>query len=211
MVARGRSVARRSGLPPAGPGEDGRLVAGLARAAPRRADRARARVIRPILRHPDSILRRRCAPVGPMTDEVRALAADMLETMYAAPGRGLAAPQVGVPTRLFVMDVSWREGPAEPMVFVDPEVARASEDRVSGVEACLSIPDRPMRVERPVWVDLRWRDLDGAPREGRLEDARAVCAQHELDHLDGRLILDHGEPVEASGDPARALDREGGA
>ena len=159
-------------------------------------------MIRPILQHPDPLLRRRCAPVGEVTDAVRALAADMLDTMYAAPGRGLAAPQVGVCSRLFVMDVLWREGSAEPMVLLDPEVVVASETRASGVEACLSIAGRPMRVERPVWVAMRWRDLDGAPREGRLEGARAVCALHELDHLDGRLILDHGEPVEAPADEA---------
>ena len=166
------------------------------------------RVIRPILLHPDPVLRRRCEPVGAVTDEVRALAADMLETMYAAPGRGLAAPQVGVPLRLFVMDVLWREGPADPMVLVDPEIAGAADERATGVEGCLSIPDRPMRVERPVWVDLRWRDLDGAPREARLTGARAVCAQHELDHLDGRLILDHGETVGPE-DPDPPADRGG--
>ena len=159
-------------------------------------------MIREILAHPDPLLRRRCEPVGAVTDAVRALVADMLETMYDAPGRGLAAPQVGVLSRLFVADVSWRDGTPEPMAFVDPEVAAVSDEDAVGVEACLSIPGRPMRMTRPAWVDLRWTDLDGRPREGRFEGDWGVCVQHEMDHLDGVLILDRGEPVEAPEDPA---------
>ncbi len=159
-------------------------------------------MIRPILRHPHPLLRVRCEPVGAVTDALRALAADLLETMYDAPGRGLAAPQVGVPSRLFVADVSWREGAPEPMAFVDPEVVAACAEEVVGVEACLSIPGRPMRMARPAWVDLRWTDLDGTRREGRFEGAWGVCVQHEMDHLDGVLILDRGEPVEPPDDAA---------
>lgn len=154
-------------------------------------------MIRAVLQHPDPLLRRRCGPVGEVTDEVRALAADMLETMYAAPGRGLAAPQLGVLSRLFVVDAGWREGPPAPVVFVDPEIVEAAEETATNVEACLSIQARPMRVTRPAWVALRWRDAEGSAREGRFEGAWAVCVQHEMDHLDGVLILDHGAPLTA--------------
>ena len=166
-------------------------------------------MIRPILQHPDPLLRRRCAPVGAVTDEVRALAADLMETMYAAPGRGLAAPQVGVLSRLFVVDVAWRDGPPEPMAFVDPRIVGACEETATGVEACLSIPDRPMRVARPAWVVLRWTDLDGLPQEGRFEGAWSVCVQHELDHLDGVLILDRGESVVEPEDRGPAAEHGG--
>lgn len=153
-------------------------------------------MIRPILRHPDPLLRRRCAPVGERLEEARGLAADLLDTMYDAPGRGLAAPQIGALLRLFVVDAGWREGPRAPQVFLDPRIVAASREVAAGVEACLSIPDEPRRVTRPSWVVLRWTDLEGNPREGRFEGAWAVCVQHEADHLDGRLILDHGEPLD---------------
>lgn len=153
-------------------------------------------MIRPILAHPDPLLRRRCAPVGERMEEARALAADLLDTMYDAPGRGLAAPQVGVLLRLFVVDAGWRDGPRAAQVFVDPRVVAASREVAEGVEACLSIPGEPRRVTRPAWVALQWRDLDGRPREGRFDGAWAVCVQHEADHLDGRLILDHGAPID---------------
>ena len=168
-------------------------------------------MIRSILRHPDPVLRRRCAPVGAVTDEVRALAADLLETMYDAPGRGLAAPQVGVLARVFVADAGWRDGAPAPVAFVDPEIRAASEEVVPGVEACLSIPGRPMRVARPAWVDLRWTDLDGVRCERRFEGDGAVCVQHELDHLDGVLILDRGEPVAPEDRPAGPGAAEGPA
>lgn len=145
---------------------------------------------RPILAHPDARLRVRSAPVG--ARDVGGLAADMLAAMYAAPGRGLAAPQVGVALRLFVMDVTWRDGAPQPGAFVDPEVVEVSVEAAEGVEGCLSIPDRPMVVSRPLWARLRWREASGAPREAVLEGPAARCALHEIDHLDGVLIVDHG-------------------
>ena len=151
-------------------------------------------MIRPILFHPDPRLRAVCEPVGAVAETDRELAADLLATMYDALGRGLAAPQVGVLRRLFVVDADWRDGPPAPMAFADPEITAISVETAVGTEACLSIPDRPMRVERPVRIDLRWTDLDGARREGSFEGDWAVCIQHELDHLDGVLILDRGEP-----------------
>lgn len=146
--------------------------------------------LRPILLHPDPRLRAVCAPVGEVTERVRALAADMLETMYAAPGRGLAAPQVGEGVRLFVMDVDWKEGAPAPVVAIDPEIVAASEEVASGEEACLSIPERPVTVSRPAEVTMRWTDARGVRADHRLTGAAARCAQHELDHLDGVLILD---------------------
>ena len=147
-------------------------------------------MILPITRFPDPVLRRPCTPVAAIDADLRQLAADMLETMYAAPGRGLAAPQVAVTRRLFVMDCGWKEGNPSPRVCVNPEIVAASESLAINTEGCLSIPGVPARVARPDWVVLRWTDLDGALHEERLEGFEAVCAQHELDHLNGRLCID---------------------
>lgn len=144
----------------------------------------------PIVTHPDARLRALCAPVGAVDDETRRLAADMLDTMYAAPGRGLAAPQVGVLRRLFVMDPGWRDGAPEPLVCIDPEIADPSEETATSTESCLSIPGEPRAVTRPAAVTLRWTDLDGVRHARRLTGFAAVVAQHEADHLDGVLILD---------------------
>ncbi len=148
-----------------------------------------------ILRWPDPRLGLQCAPVGAVTDEVRALASDMLETMYAAPGRGLAAPQVAVLQRLFVMDVAWKDGPRSPEVFVDPEIVDASTELVENDEGCLSIPGVLAGVSRPAWVEMRWHDLDGAPQQRRFDGFAAACAQHELDHLNGTVTLDRVAPA----------------
>ncbi len=144
----------------------------------------------PILRVPDPCLRRVALPVGAVTDELRQLAADMLETMYAAPGRGLAGPQIGVLRRIFVIDTTWKEGARSPRVLIDPELIAASEATHTGIEGCLSIPGLPVVVTRPAEITLRWTDLDGATRTEHLTGVEAVCAQHELDHLNGRLIND---------------------
>ncbi|MEE4189395.1 MAG: peptide deformylase [Roseobacter sp.] len=146
--------------------------------------------LREILQWPDSRLQAVCTPVGDITPEIESLAADMLETMYAAPGRGLAAPQVGVLRRLFVMDVAWKEGARYPQVFVDPQIVGESRAAVSGDEACLSIPGVTACVVRPEWVEVKWRDLEGRPHHRRLEGIEARCAQHELDHLNGVVTLD---------------------
>lgn len=143
-----------------------------------------------ILRYPDARLRRPCLPVGAPDGAVRQLAAEMLETMYAAKGRGLAAPQVGVLKRLFVIDPGWKKEAPAPLVCLDPEILDASDEQIIGPEGCLSIPGVPVNVARPAWVVLRWRDLDGQMQTDHLTGAAAVCAQHELDHLNGRLIID---------------------
>lgn len=147
--------------------------------------------IRPILTLPDPRLRRTAEPVAGVDEDLRKLVADMLETMYDAPGIGLAATQLGVMKRIFVMDCSDKEDEPEPMVFVNPEIVAASDDTETSEEGCLSIPDVYEEVTRPARVRLRWTDLDGEVREQDFEDRPAVCVQHELDHLNGRLFIDH--------------------
>lgn len=144
-----------------------------------------------IVRWPDPGLTEVCAPVGEIAPETRALAENMLETMYAAPGRGLAAPQVGVQRRLFVMDVTWKEGKRAPMVFVDPEILWSGDTIVSHSEGCLSIPGISVEVPRPDRVRCAWRDLEGRAHSQVFEGFAAVCVQHELDHLNGIVTLDH--------------------
>ena len=147
-------------------------------------------MIRPIVQHPDPLLHRPSAPVGTVTDETRALLDDMLETMYAAQGRGLAGVQVAVLQRVVVVDIAWKEGAPEPMAFVDPEIVWRSETKAVREERCLSIPDRPTPVERATHVRVHYRDRDGAPQEQEFEGLMAMVMQHEIDHLDGVLILD---------------------
>ncbi|NGM45714.1 peptide deformylase [Rhodobacter sp. SGA-6-6] len=150
-------------------------------------------MILPILRWPDPRLSSACAPAV-LSGDLRVLAADMLETMYAAPGRGLAAPQVGAMVRLFVMDVGWKEGTPTPVVAVNPQILWSSDTRLVGPEGCLSIPGPTTLVERAEAVRLRWIDLDGQVQEDLLTGMAAVCAQHEYDHLDGVLTLDRLSP-----------------
>ncbi len=167
----------------------------------------------PILLWGDARLTEVARPVGGITPEVRRLAEDMAETMYAAPGRGLAAPQVGVGLRLFVMDCDWKEtGERLPLVLVDPVIVASSEETAVHEEGCLSIPDVPVQVTRPAAVTMRWRDLEGATVERRFEGMQAVCAQHEYDHLDGILIPDRVQgPARAALEPAlRQLAAKGG-
>ena len=144
-----------------------------------------------VLQFPDPRLRRKSEPIEKITDEVRQRAADMLETMYAEPGIGLAAPQVGVHQRLFVVDTEWTEEGAErrPLVLVNPEI-REREGQIVWNEGCLSVPDFNAEVERSERVVLRAFDLDGREITEEAKGLRAVCFQHELDHLDGLLFID---------------------
>jgi len=151
-------------------------------------------MIRPILIHPDPRLKKRCEPVAEITAELRQLAADMLETMYDAPGVGLAAPQVGVLKRLIVMDCI-KEGPAEPMALFNPVVTWASEDVSTYEEGCLSIPEHYADVRRPAEVTVRWTDLQGAAQERQFAGLWSTCVQHEIDHLDGKLFIDYLGPL----------------
>jgi peptide deformylase len=147
--------------------------------------------VREILIHPDPRLRRVAAPVEAVDDGVRALAADMLATMYEAPGIGLAATQLGVMKRLFVMDCAGKDEEPEPMVLMNPEIVWRSEETETSEEGCLSIPDVYEQVTRAERVRVRWLGLDGEVHEREFGDRWAVCAQHEIDHLDGRLFIDY--------------------
>ena len=147
--------------------------------------------IRPLVILPDSRLRLVSEPVGPITDEIRHLAKDMLETMYDAPGVGLAAIQIGVPKRLITMDVSKNENERNPMVLIDPEITWASEEVRVYEEGCLSIPEYYEEVERPDRIQFRYTDLDGNVVERDADGLMATCVQHEIDHLNGVLFIDH--------------------
>jgi peptide deformylase len=147
--------------------------------------------LRPVLQFPDPRLKRKSAPVGEITDEIRALAEDMIEVMYDEPGIGLAAPQVGEAIRLIVMDTGWTEEGAEkkPTVMVNPEIL-GRDGEITWTEGCLSVPDFQADVERAALVRVRYRDLDGREHEEDASELRAVCFQHEIDHLDGVLFID---------------------
>ncbi len=148
---------------------------------------------------PDPVLRQISTPVETVDDELRFFIADMFETMYDAPGIGLAAVQVGVPKRLLVMDLQEPEdpdnpeGPAvkEPRVFINPEVLWASETTVPYTEGCLSVPDQYAEVLRPDRIRARWLDEHGKAHEEDLDGLLAICLQHEMDHLEGVLFIDH--------------------
>lgn len=144
-----------------------------------------------ILRWPDPRLSQVC---GPVVGNVSGLAADLLDTMYDAPGRGLAAPQVGVLTRLFVMDTGWKTGAPDPVVCINPEILWTSDARAAGAEGCLSIPGPAILIERAAQIRLGWTGLDGAWHEALLDGFAAICAQHEHDHLDGNLTFDRLSP-----------------
>jgi peptide deformylase len=147
--------------------------------------------IKPLVILPDSKLRLVSEPVTKITDEIRKLADDMLETMYDAPGVGLAAIQVGVPLRMVTMDVSKTEGERHPMVLLNPEIVWASEEKRVYEEGCLSIPEYYEEVERPDRVRFRYMNLQGETIEQEAEDLMATCVQHEIDHLNGVLFIDH--------------------
>lgn len=143
----------------------------------------------------DPVLRARAAPVVKFDDAIARLVADMFDTMYAAPGRGIAAPQVGVSQRIFVTDVTWKDAVPTPIAFVNPAVVDQSEDRQTGAEGCLSIPGLLFDVARPTWVVMNWQDIDGTPHQARFDGMQAICACHELDHLNGVLITDTGTQI----------------
>ncbi|HTI68111.1 MAG TPA: peptide deformylase [Caulobacteraceae bacterium] len=138
-----------------------------------------------------AILKGKSEPVAAVDDDLRALMADMLETMYDAPGIGLAAVQVGDPKRVIVMDLSRDPEVKEPRYYVNPEILWASEETLPYEEGCLSVPEIYDQVERPAKVRLRYLDFDGKVVEEEAEGLYAVCIQHEMDHLEGVLFIDH--------------------
>ena len=147
--------------------------------------------LRDILVVPDPILKRVSEPVDGVDDDLRALMDDMLETMYAAPGIGLAAVQVGVPKRVIVMDLAKPDEEKQPRYYVNPEITWASEELAPYEEGCLSVPEIYEEVERPAKVKLRYLDYHGKVVEEEAEGLFAVCIQHEMDHLQGVLFIDH--------------------
>ena len=151
---------------------------------------------RPILIHPDPRLKKLCAPVPDLSDALRSLADDMLETMYDAPGIGLAAPQVGVLDRLIVMDCVKDEAEApRPLIMFNPEIVASSDEISVYEEGCLSIPDQYAEVKRPEAVDVRWIDRDGNEQTETFDGLWATCVQHEIDHLNGKLFIDYLGPM----------------
>jgi peptide deformylase len=152
--------------------------------------------ILPIIEAPDPRLRVISTPVEVVDDSIRSLVADMLETMYDAPGIGLAAVQIGVPKRLLVIDLQEQEdeegkGIREPRVFINPEILDPDEEYTVYNEGCLSVPDQYAEVERPASTRARWMDLDGNQHDERIDGMLATCLQHEMDHLEGVLFIDH--------------------
>jgi peptide deformylase len=152
--------------------------------------------IRPILEVPDPRLREISKPVEQFDKDLRTLVADMFETMYDAPGIGLAAIQVGVPLRVLVIDLQEpleEEGEPvkDPRVFINPEIVEHSDQEVPYNEGCLSVPDQYAEVDRPDRIRARWRDLDGNAHEQEITGLLATCLQHEMDHLNGVLFIDH--------------------
>jgi len=152
--------------------------------------------ILPILEAPDPRLRTISAPVDGVDDDLRALIANMFETMYDAPGIGLAAIQVGVPKRVLVIDLQEQEDAEgkpvrNPRVFINPELFDPSDEISVYSEGCLSVPDQYADVERPAVIHARWLDEQGVVHEAQLDGLMATCLQHEMDHLEGVLFIDH--------------------
>jgi peptide deformylase len=145
-----------------------------------------------IIKLPDPILREKSLPVEMIDAEVRAFASDMLETMYAAPGIGLAAPQVGVLRRIIVVDtVRDEETPKSPIILINPEILSVGDELRLHEEGCLSIPEMYAEVERPALVRVRYVNIEGEQREEEFQDLLATVVQHEIDHLNGVLFIDH--------------------
>ena len=152
--------------------------------------------IKPILLHPDPRLKKVAEAVPDLSDDLRKLADDMLETMYDAPGIGLAAPQLGVLTRLIVMDCIRDDSePPQPMIMFNPEVILSSDELNTYEEGCLSIPEQFAEVTRPKEVAVRWIDRDGNVQERDFDGLWATCVQHEIDHLNGKLFIDYLKPL----------------
>ena len=147
--------------------------------------------LREILVVPHPVLKQVSLPVVAVDDALRALMDDMLETMYAAPGIGLAAVQVGVPKRVIVMDLARPEEPPAPRFYINPEILWASDETAPYEEGCLSVPEIYDEVERPARVKLRYLNYQGEQVEEDAEGLFAVCIQHEMDHLEGVLFIDH--------------------
>jgi peptide deformylase len=152
--------------------------------------------VKPIILHPDPRLKKVAEPISDISSELGKLAEDMLETMYDAPGIGLAAPQVGVLKRLIVMDCIKEEGAKpQPMILFNPVVTWVSEEQNTYDEGCLSIPEHYAEIERPAVARVAWIDAAGKAQEEEFDGLWATCVQHEIDHLDGKLFIDYLKPL----------------
>ncbi len=148
-------------------------------------------MLRKILIEPDPILRKKCDPVEKVDDDLRKLMTDMLETMYKAPGIGLAAVQIGILKRLIVIDISKNGEKKTPLFLVNPEIINLSEKTSIYEEGCLSLPDQFAEIERPAECKLRYIDFNGKEKELKATGLLATCIQHEIDHLNGILFIDY--------------------
>ncbi|NTE85096.1 peptide deformylase [Agrobacterium rubi] len=147
--------------------------------------------IKPLIILPDPLLRQQSKPIEQVDAEITRLADDMLDTMYDAPGIGLAAIQIGVPRRMLVIDISREDGDRNPVVFINPEILKVSDDVSAYEEGCLSIPDYYAEVERPASLTVGYIDRDGKKQTVEADGLLATCLQHEMDHLNGVLFIDH--------------------
>ncbi len=147
--------------------------------------------LREILTEPNSTLRQKSLKVDKVDEDLQGLMNDMVETMYAAPGIGLAAIQVGVPKRVIVLDISQKEGIKKPMYFVNPEIINKSENKATYEEGCLSVPGQFAEIDRPESCHIKYLDYNGEPKELKAKGMLATCIQHEMDHLEGVLFIDY--------------------
>ena len=147
--------------------------------------------VRRILTEPNIILRQKSLPVEAVDKDLQKLMDDMLETMYAAPGIGLAAIQVGVAKRVIVMDIAQKDGPKNPMFFINPEIIEKSNNNSTYEEGCLSVPGQFAEIERPDKCHVKYLDYSGKKQEIKAEGMLATCIQHEMDHLEGILFIDY--------------------
>jgi peptide deformylase len=147
--------------------------------------------VKKILTEPNKLLRQISKSVEKVSDEERALMNDMLDTMYAAPGIGLAAIQIGVPKRIIVMDISRDENKKEPMYFVNPIIKNKNEEKAKYEEGCLSVPDQFAEIERPNTCEVEYLDYNGKKQILKADGLLATCIQHEIDHLEGILFIDY--------------------
>jgi peptide deformylase len=147
--------------------------------------------VKTILTEPNKILRQKSLPVPKVDNEIRNLIDDMLETMYAAPGIGLAAIQIGVPKRIIVLDISPKDQPKKPLFFVNPIIISKSQNNTSYEEGCLSVPDQFAEIERAEMCQIEYLDYNGNEQNIKAEGMLATCIQHEIDHLEGILFIDY--------------------
>ena len=147
--------------------------------------------LRQILTEPNQTLREKSLPIETIDEDIKTLMDDMLETMYAAPGIGLAAIQVGVPKRVIVLDIDQKEGEKNPIFFINPEIVEKSETNSTYEEGCLSVPGQFAEIDRPAKCHIKYLDCNGQKQEIKAEGMLATCIQHEMDHLEGILFIDH--------------------